>query len=143
MEELIKRITIEYNEHIAACNRLLKQIIELKIRNCMEHAEERRKARIKELEEKVNAQLMEIRAEELKKAEKKAEEAEKSRIKSLMQADAKLQAIIDAENEEWEKEKAMAVAEAEATNINADVNLNVPEAPEEEEPAHEPEQDNQ
>lgn len=123
MEELINRLTQEYNAHVQRCNEILQQIITFKVRDCIDNAKARRDARVKELENTVNAALWKLQQEEAKKAQEKAEKAEQARIKALMIAEEKMKEIISKEEEDWENEKKEAIKEAEGTNMSPDDNL--------------------
>lgn len=112
MEELLKRLTIEYNETANKCIELLKQMYELKVRVYLEGAAARRAERIKALEDAYNAKVQELRRSEIAAAEKAAKAAEENRIKKLMQADAKIAEILAAEEAAWKAEQEEAVREA-------------------------------
>lgn len=112
MEELIKRLTIEYNETQKKANQLLEQIYDCKIRECLEKAAARRNERIKALEDEYNAKIMNLRELQQKRLKQEAEKAEENRLKKIMAANADIEKIIADEEAAWKVEQEAAQADA-------------------------------
>lgn len=112
MEELIKRLTVEYNEAQKKANNLLQQIYDCKIRECLEKASIRRKERIKALEDEYNSKIMSLRELQQKKLQQEAEKAEETRLKKIMAANADIEKILADEETAWKAEQEAAKAEA-------------------------------